>query len=55
MWWAATTMASWWFPWKSVKQLQSTPGRSKLHQRVGLAPDDTIDYETVEAYYRQFE
>jgi len=28
--------------------------RSGLYKRAGLAPDATVDYETVEAYYRQF-
>jgi 4-hydroxy-4-methyl-2-oxoglutarate aldolase len=30
-------------------------GRARLYKRVGLAPDATVDYETVEAYCRQFE
>lgn len=29
--------------------------RRKLYERLGLPPDETVDYETVEAYYRQFE
>ena len=28
--------------------------RSGLYQRLGLPPDETVDYEKVEAYYRQF-
>lgn len=28
--------------------------RSRLYQRLGLAPDESVDYEAVEAYYRQF-
>ncbi len=30
-------------------------GRRKLYERLGMTPDATVDYETVEAYYRQFE
>lgn len=30
-------------------------GRNKLYKRLGMEPDDTVDYETVEAYYSQFE
>ena len=29
--------------------------RCGLYQRLGMEPDHTVDYETVEAYYRQFE
>jgi 4-hydroxy-4-methyl-2-oxoglutarate aldolase len=29
--------------------------RSDLYRNAGLEPDDSVDYETVEAYYRQFE
>jgi len=29
-------------------------GRAGLYKRAGLTPDATVDYETVEAYYRQF-
>ncbi|CAA9579683.1 MAG: Demethylmenaquinone methyltransferase-like protein [uncultured Thermomicrobiales bacterium] len=29
--------------------------RQRLYERLGRAPDETVDYETVEAYYRQFE
>ena len=27
-------------------------GRRKLYERLGMSPDPTVDYETVEAYYR---
>lgn len=27
--------------------------RRKLYDRLGMAPDDTVDYETVDAYYRE--
>ena len=30
-------------------------GRRKLYERLGMTPDETVDYESVEAYYRQFE
>jgi len=30
-------------------------GRRKLYERLGLTMDETVDYEMVEAYYRQFE
>jgi 4-hydroxy-4-methyl-2-oxoglutarate aldolase len=30
-------------------------GRRKLYERLGMTPDETVDYETVETYYRQFE
>lgn len=30
-------------------------GRRKLYERLGMAPDATVDYETVEAYYAQLE
>jgi 4-hydroxy-4-methyl-2-oxoglutarate aldolase len=30
-------------------------GRSRLYERLGMAPDETVDYEMVEDYYRQFE
>jgi 4-hydroxy-4-methyl-2-oxoglutarate aldolase len=30
-------------------------GRSRLYERLGMAPDPTVDYEAVEAYYAQFE
>ena len=30
-------------------------GRRRLYERLGMAPDETVDYETVEAYYQQFE
>lgn len=29
--------------------------RRRLYERLGMAPDHTVDYETVEAYYCQFE
>ena len=29
--------------------------RSRLYERLGRVPDETVDYATVEAYYRQFE
>ncbi len=29
--------------------------RRKLYERLGMTPDDTVDSETVETYYRQFE
>jgi len=29
--------------------------RRRLYERLGMEPDATVDYETVEAYYRQFE
>lgn len=28
--------------------------RRRLYERLGMAPDDTVDVESVEAYYRQF-
>jgi len=30
-------------------------GRRALYQRLGMTPDETVDFETVEAYYRQVE
>jgi len=30
-------------------------GRRKLYERLGMTPDETVDYETVEAYYQQLE
>ncbi len=30
-------------------------GRRRLYERLGMTPDETVDYEMVEAYYRQFE
>jgi 4-hydroxy-4-methyl-2-oxoglutarate aldolase len=30
-------------------------GRRRLYERLGMEPDETVDYEMVEAYYRQFE
>lgn len=30
-------------------------GRRKLYERLRMEPDATVNYETVEAYYRQFE
>ncbi|GAB4559412.1 MAG: hypothetical protein Kow0047_05240 [Anaerolineae bacterium] len=30
-------------------------GRRRLYEQLGMAPDETVDYETVEAYYKQFE
>lgn len=30
-------------------------GRRGLYKRLGMTPDETVDYETVEAYYRRFE
>jgi len=30
-------------------------GRRKLYERLGMAPDETVDYEAVEAYYRQLD
>jgi len=30
-------------------------GRRKLYERLGMTPDETVDYESVEAYYHQFE
>jgi len=30
-------------------------GRRKLYERLGMILDETVDYETVEAYDRQFE
>jgi hypothetical protein len=30
-------------------------GRRDLYRRLDMAADDTVDYETVEAYYGQFE
>lgn len=35
--------------------LNDMRGRRELYRQVGLAPDATVDCETVEAYYRQFE
>jgi len=29
--------------------------RRRLYDRLGMTPDATVDYETVEAYYQQFE
>ncbi|MCZ6676800.1 MAG: RraA family protein [Candidatus Poribacteria bacterium] len=29
--------------------------RRRLYERLGMTPDATVDYDTVEAYYRQFE
>lgn len=28
-------------------------GRRKLYEKLGMTPDNTVDFETVEAYYRQ--
>lgn len=28
--------------------------RRARYERLGMAPDETVDYEAVEAYYRQF-
>ena len=28
--------------------------RRSLYERLGMIPDATVDYETVEAYYQQF-
>lgn len=30
-------------------------GLRALYQRLGMTPDETVDFETVEAYYRQVE
>jgi 4-hydroxy-4-methyl-2-oxoglutarate aldolase len=30
-------------------------GRRRLYERLGMTPDATVDYDTVEAYYSQFE
>ena len=30
-------------------------GRRRLYEKLGMEPDETVDYETVEAYYSQFE
>jgi len=35
--------------------LHDMRSRAKLYERLGKAPDATVDYETVEAYYKQFE
>jgi regulator of RNase E activity RraA len=35
--------------------LSDMRGRRDLYRRLDMAGDDTVDYETVEAYYRQFE
>jgi len=29
--------------------------RCRLYERLNMTPDPTVDYETVEAYYRQFD
>ncbi len=30
-------------------------GRRRLYERLGMTPDETVDYEAVEAYYGQFD
>lgn len=34
--------------------LHDMRGRRKLYERLGMAPDETVDVEAVEAYYSQF-
>lgn len=34
--------------------LADMKGRRRLYERLGMEPDATVDYETVEAYYNQF-
>lgn len=35
--------------------LHDMRGRRRLYERLGMPPDETVDVEMVEAYYRQFE
>ena len=35
--------------------LSDMRGRRGLYEKLGMQPDETVDYEEVEAYYRQFE
>ena len=35
--------------------LADMKGRRKLYEKLGMVFDETVDYEKVEAYYRQFE
>jgi hypothetical protein len=35
--------------------LSDMKARRDLYRRLGMETDPTVDYETVEAYYRQFD